>query len=47
MLLREIITVYYEQLTKQIHPAVKMKNAECIKQALHTVNADFRHLNWT
>jgi hypothetical protein len=30
MLLREITTVYYEQLTKQIHPVVKMQNAECI-----------------
>jgi hypothetical protein len=44
MLLRDIITVYYDQLTKQIHPAVKVQNAECMKQAVHTVNADVRHL---
>jgi hypothetical protein len=44
MLVRDIITVCYEQLTKQIHPAFKIQNAECIKQAVHTVNAVIRHL---
>lgn len=31
-------------ILQKIHPDVIMQNAECIKQAVHTVNADFRHL---